>query len=127
MKDSRKHRRMHVVSYLKLTESDTDRAMGRIVDITRKGMRLQGREPIEPNTTRKFEMSLPPRQGSSESVVFDANVIWCNATPKTGLYDVGIQLRQTSPHVSDTIQKIVENTPFEYRRLNLHRPRPMEH
>ena len=118
---------MNVVSYLKISESGKERELGRVSDISTDGIRLQASDPIATETTYEFEMALPLREGSNKSVTFHGEVVWCRKSPQSGYYDAGVQLVDVPQKTCKTIRKIIENTPFEQRRLNITRPRPMEH
>ena len=127
MKNDRKTPRMHVVSYLKLSEMRGERSLGRVSDISAEGLRLQASDPIETDTTYEFEMMMPPRQGANKRVSFHGEVVWCQKSAQSGYYDTGIQMVNIPDETCEMINKIIEETPFEQRHLNVHRPRPMEH
>ena len=127
MEEARKQPRMHVVSYLKISEHGNDRDLGRVFDITTDGLRLQASDPIDANSVYEFEMAMPPRKGPGQTVRFDGEVVWCRKSAKSGYYDAGVQLRDVPDEVSEVLKQIIDDTPFESRRLNIHRPRPLEH
>ena len=127
MKEERKQQRTHVVSYLEVRESGSDRVMGRVSEITTEGMKLQTREPMEPNTTLAFEMALPPHKRTRDSISFEAQVIWCEKSEDSGLYESGVQMMGITPEDVNEIRQIMEDAPFEHPHLNVHRPRRMEH
>ena len=77
MIDARKLKRMHVISYIRVTERNSKKNFGSLVDITTEGMRMCGDEPIEPNTTYHFVMILPRVDRGEREIQFDANVVWC--------------------------------------------------
>ena len=127
MQEDRSLPRMSVVAYLKVTETNSNREMGRVLDISTEGMRVQGHEPIAVNTTYHFKMAVPKEEELIGNLQFDANVIWCQHANTPGLFDAGIHLLNISPADSEYLQHIVENIPFENQHLEINRPRPMEH
>lgn len=127
MKEKRSLPRVNVVAYYKITDLESDRDMGQVTDITTEGMRLQGQEPMEVNTTCRFKMTVPEEDNMNGNLLFDANVVWCQESMTPGMYDSGIRLQNISSEDSHYLQQIVENIPFERQHLEIHRPRPMEY
>ncbi|MCD6249967.1 MAG: PilZ domain-containing protein [candidate division Zixibacteria bacterium] len=127
MNDDRKETRTEIASFLEIREGGSDREIGRVTEITTEGMKLQSPEPMEPDATFELEMSMPPAKRTRGAIRFNAQVIWCNKSEETGLYESGIQMKDISNEDLAEIKQIMDEAPFEQRRLNLHRPRPMEH
>jgi len=127
MKDDRKEARTEIQSFLEVREGGSDIEIGRVTEITTEGMKLQSPEPMEPDAVFEFEMSMPPAKRTRGAIRFDAQVIWCTKSEDTGQYESGIQMKGLNNEDLAEIKQIMDEAPFEQRRLSLHRPRPMEH
>ena len=127
MKDERKETRAEIASFLEVREGGSDTEIGRVTEITTEGMKLQSPEPMEPDATFELEMSMPPAKRTREAIRFNAQVIWCNKSEETGQYESGIQMKDISKEDLVERKQIMDEAPFEQRRLSLHRSRPMEH
>lgn len=110
--DERKIERKNLRYYVEVFNRDTDELIGRMVDITKDGIRLFCKQPIDTSTVYPMRMNLPKSCEGSEQVVFDANSIWCK--PKTsdhGLtdyYDTGYQMMNLSVEDAQNIQSLIE-------------------
>lgn len=124
MVDQRKLKRLHVVSYLKITQQLTDETIGHVVDITTEGMRLCGDQPIMPNKTYRFKMILPDIPRDKNEICFEANVIWCEKDKVFDIYDAGIQLVKVSPPELELIEEFIHKATFEERWLSGIESRP---
>lgn len=118
MIEARKLKRMHVMSYIRVTERSRDRAFGHVVDISSEGMRLCGDQPIEPEATYHFIMILPRVDRGEKEVQFDANVIWCKKDILFDIYDAGVQLFNISDEDRQTIEDFIQYSTFEERWLS---------
>ena len=127
MNDERKKVRTEITSFLEVREGGSDREIGRVTEITTEGMKLQTPEPMAPDAVFELEMSMPPARRTREAIRFDAQVVWCTKSDDTGLYESGISMKGLTAEDVAEIKQIMDEAPFEHRRLNLHRPRPMEH
>ena len=121
MTGRREHTRLHVISYVKVREDDTDRSVGRVVDMTARGMRLRSKEPVQTDTTARFRLILPAGSGEAREIMFEAAVIWCRKTPENESWDTGIQLLDVPPEDSELIERFVEESSYEDRWLALAR------
>ena len=110
--DERKIERKNLRFYVEVFNRDTDELIGRMVDITKGGIRLFSKQPIETNTVYPMRMNLPKSIEGSDQVVFDANGIWCK--PKISdqrlpdYYDSGYQLMNLSVEDAQSIQNLIE-------------------
>ena len=127
MEDERKLRRMHVVSYLKVHERNTDQSVGRVTDITTEGIRLCSKEPIKENSTIQFKMKIPRVTAGSDEITFDALVIWCHKSTNPELYDSGVQLLDVPPKDIDIIEQFIEDSSFNDRWLSIAESLPYEY
>lgn len=114
MTEERALKRMHVISYLKVSERNTDYSIGQVVDITTEGMRLYSKEPLQPEMIRQFSMALNENEENTRDVTFDAVVIWCKKAHDRGYYDMGIQLRNVSEYDSKTIEQLCQDSSYVY-------------
>ena len=114
MTEERALKRMHVISYLKVSERNTEQSIGQVVDITSEGMRLYSKEPLQPETDWQFSMALNENDENARDVTFDAVVIWCKKAHDRGYYDMGIQLRNVSEHDSKTIERLCQDSSYVY-------------
>ncbi len=121
MTESREHPRMHVISYLKASEQDSDRSVGRVVDMTARGMRLRSKEPVKTNTTARFRLTLPGDTEDAREISFKAVIIWCRKSEDVDSWDTGIQLLDITPDEADLIERFVEESSYEDRWLALAR------
>jgi PilZ domain-containing protein len=121
MTDERREPRLHVISYVKVCESDSDRSIGRVVDMTTRGMRLRSRDAVQVNTTLRFRAVLPGEDYSNREITFEANVIWCEQVPDHNTWDTGVLLSDVSVEDSEVIERFVEQVPYEDRWLALAR------
>ncbi len=107
------------MSYLKICYRDTNIELGRVVDITTKGMRLCGEEPIQTSRTLTFKLALPTTSRENREIVFDADVIWCRRAKNPDLYDTGIRLKNLPPEKVEIIEDFMENSSCEDRWLSI--------
>jgi hypothetical protein len=124
MKEKRLLPRMNVVTHYKITESNADKDLGRVTDISTEGMRLQGPESLEVNTTSTFEMTVPQEDNTNDSLLFDARVIWSRESSTPGMYDTGIRMWSISSDDRNCLQQIVDSIPDGQQQLEelLHSP-----
>ncbi len=127
MKDERKAARTEISAFLEVRDGGNDGEIGRVTEITTEGMKLQSPEPMEPDAVFELEMAMPPAKRTRDAIRFDAQVVWCTKSDESGFYESGIQMKGLSTEDIAEIKQIMEEAPFEQRRLNMIRPRPMEH
>lgn len=119
MLEGRRLRRMHVISYLKVHERNTDDSIGRLVDITTEGVGLYSEEPIDINRIYQFRMTLPTALKKKKEITFDARVVWCHQAVHPGFYDSGIQLLDVPPKDIEVIEQFIEEATLEDRWLSV--------
>ncbi len=126
MEEKRSVPRMKVVGRFKITESHSNKGkgVGQVTDMSTEGMRLQGPESLEVDTTAAFEMTVPQADNTCDSVLFDARVIWSRESTTPGMYEAGIRLWSISDDEGKYLQQIVESIPDGQQQLEeiLHRP-----
>jgi len=119
MLEGRRLRRMHVISYLKVHERNTDDSIGRLVDITTEGIGLYSEEPIDINKIYQFRMTLPTALKKKKDITFDARVVWSKQAVHPGFYDSGIQLLDVPPKDIEVIEQFIEEATLEDRWLSV--------
>ncbi|MCP4633683.1 MAG: PilZ domain-containing protein [candidate division Zixibacteria bacterium] len=127
MRDFRKNKRIHVVSYLKVTESATDETVGRVVDITTEGMRLRSEEPLKEDSALQFRLNMPQSTLGRKAVYFDASVIWCSKPPDSKYFDTGIQLLNVPRRDQLLIEELMMEASYEDRWLSITDSLPQEY
>lgn len=100
MTERGKLKRLHVVSYVKVTHQLTDGTVGHLIDITTEGVRLCGDQPVMPVTRYRFKMTLPGMPGNRYEICFEVDVIRRVKDTIFNIYDVGVQ------HVSFSAQEL---------------------
>ncbi len=121
MTDERKEPRLYVISYVKVCEDDSDRSIGRVLDMTSRGMRLRSKEPVKTRAKARFRLMLPVEAHGTREITFEADVIWCRRTEDVGSWDTGIQLLDITPDDGDLIERFVSEASYEDRWLALAR------
>ncbi len=101
--------RLHVLSYISISEQNSDKTVGRVVDISSQGMRLASNHPVEPARVLQFKMQTP---AGNTPICFDAWVIWCRRSSTHGSYDSGIELRNVSQENLHAIEQFLEESAF---------------
>jgi hypothetical protein len=127
MTDFRKNQRIHIVSYLRVTEENNDETIGRIVDMTTEGMRLRSLEPLKENSSMQFRLNLPQSTLGRKSLYLDANIIWSRKQDDSKYYDSGIQLLNVPRRDQLLIEELMLEESYEDRWLSIADSLPMEY
>jgi c-di-GMP-binding flagellar brake protein YcgR len=110
MTGKRKLKRRHLIYYLNVYDTNTDRLLGQLVDITTEGMMLTSDDPIEENVFFELRMVLPEAIEAKEEILFDARSLYCRQDVNPDLYSTGFKFE----NISENDQKIIENLINEY-------------
>jgi len=99
MDNRRATQRKRLNYYVTVRDRITDRPVGRVVDITNKGLRIFSEIPIEMDKVLQLTMELPHEIEGSRYLMFDATGIWCGMDLNPdfpGFFDTGLEMINVS-------------------------------
>jgi c-di-GMP-binding flagellar brake protein YcgR len=110
--DRRTVKRRHLFFYLRVWQSDSNRLLGHLVDITPGGMMLVSEEPIAVGEEFKLEIRTPDTEGAMKPMQFTATCRWSDNDINSSFYDSGFEFLDNTPEDIETISKLVEEYGF---------------
>ena len=117
MKENRKQKRMHVISYLKLQQQQSNKDLGQVVNISSEGLGLYSEEPLQSDSMVKLKLTLPTTINKNNELAFDARVAWCRQSVLPGYYDSGVQLMDVPSDNLEMLEQFIEESSIEDRWL----------
>jgi hypothetical protein len=111
--DKRIIERKHLIYYLKVTDRETNHAIGHAVNISNDGMMLIGEESIETETLFQLQMFLPEKIQGSRHFEFSAMSKWCREDENPDFYNIGFQLDNVSTEGIQVIKHLIDKFCFK--------------
>ncbi len=105
------HRR-HLIYYLRVWDTATDKLLGHIVDINTDGLMLISEQPIKTGRPFDLEIRWQNTQGEPENLRFSAVSRWSNNDVNSAFFDTGFQLIDPSKEVLDPIRLMIRQYGF---------------
>jgi c-di-GMP-binding flagellar brake protein YcgR len=96
MGDQRKLARRRTSDYFVVYERETERIVGRLVNLTIAGAMIISEDPVEVPTTVKCKLRLPESVEGRQEVLFDAESRWCKKNNHTDWYETGYKFVNVS-------------------------------
>jgi hypothetical protein len=95
--------------YMQLIDSDTQKMVGHLVDISSGGFKLDSQAPIPVNKDFRLRMDLTSEVADKPTMAFVARSKWCEVDPLDPfIYNVGFQLINISPGDHEIITRMIE-------------------
>ncbi len=109
-----KSARHNLIRYLKVYDQETHDLMGRVVDVSHRGMMVVGERPYEPESgPRKLRVMLPE---TIDTPYFDveAECRWGGPDVNAELFDGGFEFVNMTDDLKDTLDLVVDELSFEH-------------
>ena len=93
--EKRKIKRRHLIYYLRIFDTTTEKILGHLVDITPDGLMLISEEPIKPDTRFHLSMDMPAEiiiESENRRIRFDGMTIRCEPDVNPQFYLTGFKL-----------------------------------
>lgn len=111
--EARALKRRHLVFYLQVFDEDSDRLLGKLVDITTRGMMLLGGEPTEEGRAFRLRMALPSRIAGRETLTFSARSVWCRPDVNPEYHLAGFEFQDLGALEEDIINHLIQRVGFQ--------------
>jgi c-di-GMP-binding flagellar brake protein YcgR len=111
--DRRSIKRRHLLYYLRVWETDSDKLLGHLVDITTEGMMLVSDQPMPIGQAYALEVRLPDSEGDLKPVRFSAISRWSDNDVNTAFYDSGFEFLEQTPQAIATVRQMLEAYGFQ--------------
>jgi len=112
MTDTRESERKFPICYLKVFDRESNKMVGRVVDISTEGMRLVGDSPLEFNREYRLRMPMPEAVRPEKQVAFDADVRWTGPDLNPDFSDTGLKLSNVSEEDHRVINHLLRSYVF---------------
>ncbi len=127
MSERRNIERKDFSYYMQLIDSDTQKLVGHLVDISSGGFKLDSQAPIPIDKDFRFRMDLSNEVANKPSMTFLARSKWCEVDPLDPfIYNVGFQLVNIAPgdleiftRMMETFRSKSQNDDTDKRHSNL--------
>ena len=111
--EKRKLKRVHLIYYLRIFDSNTGVNIGHLVDITTKGIMVISEEPAPTGKNFSFIMHLPATMSGRKTIQFKAHSLWCKKDINPDFYVSGYQIKEISPQEIETITALINEYGFK--------------
>ena len=111
--DRRSIKRRHLIFYLRVWETTSEKLLGHVVDITTEGMMLISDQPIPTGQSYTLEVRLPDTEGDLKPLRFSAICRWSDNDINPAFYDSGFEFLEKTPQAMDTIRQMVAAYGFQ--------------
>ncbi len=113
--------RRQAAETLRVFEIKQKDPMGRILDLSAKGMKLNGHNPISVNQIYYCRIPLRKKLEGKSEVFIDAECRWCRENPNGGGYNSGFKLRFPTSEDARAFNKIIHTWMVKQsEKLNSH-------
>lgn len=112
MEGSRSLKRRHLVYYLEVFDNKSDELLGRLVDITTRGIKLVSKTQIPINEMFSIRMILPEGYFRSKELRFDMKSIWSSNDLNPDFYDTGFEVANLKRDERKMIRKLIDLVGF---------------
>lgn len=112
MLEKRKHKRKNLLYYLPVIDRNTGGQIGHLVDITRDGMMLISKEPIEKGLMFQIRIELPAVISGHVQIEFDAESRWNTKDVNPEFFDTGFRFRDINVRTAAIIEQLISEHGF---------------
>jgi len=105
--NKRKFKRKDLIYYLKVTDQETNQAIGHVVNISTKGLTLIGEDYINSGSTFQLQIFLPEEIQGIRNYEFTATSKWCRKDENPDFYNTGFELNNVSTEGIQVIKHLV--------------------
>ena len=105
--NTRKLKRIRLVSYLDVYEGDEDRRVGQLLDITVEGLGIRAIVPYTQNRIYQLRVMLPTELQGVDAFTVDARCAWVGDAGVPGITLVGFQFVDISPATVEVIEELI--------------------
>ncbi|MCW8890570.1 MAG: PilZ domain-containing protein [Sedimenticola sp.] len=105
------HRR-HLIYYLRVWDTATNKQIGHVVDINIDGLMLISEAPIETGKEFELELRWQNMEGDPDAIRFRAMSRWSHNDINKDFYDTGFQLINPTEETLDPIRDMIQQYGF---------------
>ena len=114
MDERRKDPRKQTEHFLGVYHRETEEFIGRLVDLSVKGMMIRAVQNIDVNSIYEFRIVLPTFVAGRDYLELDAKCVWSsNSTKSFGKLDVGFMYTDISSEEVESIQCLLKGDLFK--------------
>jgi len=113
MENRRKIDRHYLLSFMCVSDATTNQPIGDLVDITLRGARIVGQEPIPEGQAMRLRLALSSEITEKPFIEFPARSRWCLPDIDPSRYNIGFEILELSPEDSAILQKIINMHGFQ--------------
>lgn len=114
MGTGRRLKRRVTDAFLTVSDRNTGKALGHLVDLTVEGLKLRGDSPIEVDAIFQLRLDLPSDMTRSNKIMIDVKCVWSEKSENGEAYFSGFMMNFVSPMDLEKIEKILESPLFKY-------------
>jgi len=117
MNERRKAQRKETDQFFGVYDRETDEFIGRLVDMSTKGMKIHSVRPLEIDTVYEFRIDLPKSIAGQRHLCFDGKCVRCTESVNSKEnFEAGFQITNIEFEELETIQYLLNDALF--RELN---------
>jgi hypothetical protein len=113
MQERRKYPRKDLLLFANVYNSDSDKIIGTLLNITLEGAMVLTESKIDKDRVMELHIKLPDNFVKKNELVFTANSRWCAPDLNPEYYDVGYQFANGCDEDCQIIQAIIEKYGFK--------------
>ena len=111
--NKRQLKRVHLIYYLRIFDSNSGENVGHLVDITIQGLMMISEEPIPTGKDFSLKMQLPGTITGREEIEFSAHSLWCKKDINPDFYVTGYKINNITPQEAKTITALINAYGFK--------------
>ena len=107
MKDGRKYTRRRASDYLLVTDDNSGRSLGRVINMSPTGIMVMSAEALSIGQPYQVSINLPERTFSSNSLQMAAECRWSNFEKRSDLWENGLEISDITADNRKLLQQVV--------------------
>jgi len=112
MAEKRKFPRRDLIFYSRVSDGNSGRALGYLINITPQGAMILSEKPLDVNLEMELHIEIPEGLSDLSEMVILARSRWCQPDINPEFYDVGFMFLESSKEYTALILRLVEEHGF---------------
>ena len=109
MPEKRKHKRISLHYYMKVSESDSEEHLGYLIDVSKEGFKLLSEDHIPTGTELSCTVHLPDDLKGWKELSFKAKACWSGKDVNPDYYASGYHIDEIEPDGETVIALIIHH------------------